>query len=272
MLNPESLKLKKKLLHRVGKAIEDFNMIVDGDRIMVCLSGGKDSYVMLTLLRDLQSRAPIRFELIAVSLNQGQPGFPNVVIPKYLETLGQPYRVIEKDTYRIIKDKVPEGETTCALCSRLRRGILYNTAVEMHCNKIALGHHADDILETFLLNFMFNGTLKAMPPILKSDDGRNTVIRPLSYCRESEISDFATLMQYPIIPCGLCGSQPNLQRRRIKKLITDLAEETPGLRDTMIASLSRVIPSHLMDFNLFNFKKLGYGTEHNTSSDDDAQQ
>lgn len=250
------LRIKRTLLRRVGRAIEDYNMIMDGDRIMVCLSGGKDSYTLLTLLRDLQTRAPVKFELLAINLNQKQPGFPKHIIPAYLEAIKQPYHIIEADIYSIIKSKLSEGDNICFLCSRLRRGIFYSQALKMNCSKIALGHHADDILETFLLNMMFNGTLKAMPPILRSEDGLNMVIRPLAYCRESEIEEFATIMQFPIIPSCLCGLTGNTKRQRIKKLIQDLAAEIPMLRENMLASLGRVIPSHLMDSKLYNFKNL----------------
>ncbi|MCW8830819.1 MAG: tRNA 2-thiocytidine(32) synthetase TtcA [Gammaproteobacteria bacterium] len=248
--------LKKRLRHAVGEAVVQYGMIEQGDRIMVCMSGGKDSYTMLDILFKLQKKAPVDFELIAVNLDQKQPGFPKHILPDYLRALGIKFHIIEQDTYSIVKDKVPEGKTTCGLCSRLRRGILYNFADEIGANKIALGHHRDDMVETLFLNMFFNGQLKSMPPKLLSDDKKHMVIRPMALCRESDIERYADLRQFPIIPCNLCGSQENMQRKVVKSMIKKWEAEYPGRSDIIMRSLANVKPSHLADTELFDFAGL----------------
>ena len=249
-------KLQKRLRRNVGQAIADFNMIEEGDKIMVCLSGGKDSFAMLDILMSLKASAPIHFDLVAVNLDQKQPGFPEHVLPEYLSTLGIDFKIVEEDTYSIVKDKIPEGKTTCSLCSRLRRGILYRTATELGATKIALGHHRDDILETLMLNMFYAGKLKAMPPKLVSDDGKHVVIRPLAYCHEKDLIRYAEWKEFPIIPCNLCGSQENLQRKAMKEMLNDWNRRFPGRIETMFNAIQNITPSHLMDHKLFDFKSV----------------
>ena len=250
-------RLQKRLRHQVGQAIQDYGMIEAGDRVMVCLSGGKDSYTLLDILLSLQRSAPVDFEILAVNLDQKQPGFPVEVLPNYLTALGVPFHIIEQDTYSVVKSRVPAGKTTCGLCSRLRRGALYRFAAEHGVTKIALGHHRDDLMETLFLNMFFGGKLHAMPPKLLSDDGRHVVIRPLAYCEEAEIARYARARDFPIIPCNLCGAQENLQRKAIKTMLQDWERQYPGRLDSIFAAMRNVGPAHLADPKLFDFAALG---------------
>jgi tRNA 2-thiocytidine biosynthesis protein TtcA len=252
----ENNKLLKRLCRLTGQAIGDFNMIEDGDKVMVCLSGGKDSYGLLDILLTLRERAPIRFDIVAVNLDQKQPNFPEHVLPEYLTKIGVPFHIENQDTYSIVKRVIPEGKTTCSLCSRLRRGILYRVADELGATKIALGHHRDDILETFFLNMFFGAKLKGMPPKLQSDDGKHIVIRPLAYVKEADMTRYAEIRQFPIIPCDLCGSQENLQRKQLKAMLREWEKKFPGRVENIFSSLSTVVPSHLMDRDLFGFADL----------------
>ena len=252
----ENNKLVKRLRRQTGEAIADYDMIVDGDKVMVCLSGGKDSYTMLDLLLSLRSHAPIHFDIVAVNLDQKHPGFPEEILPNYLKSLDVAYHIVEQDTYSIVKRVIPEGKTMCGLCSRMRRGILYRTAKDLGATKIALGHHREDILETFFLNMFHGGRLKAMPPKLMSDNGEHIVIRPLAYCKEKDIAAYAEIKEFPIIPCDLCGSQDNLQRQVTKRMLQDWEKKHPGRLDTMFSALKKISPSHLLDSSLYDFKNL----------------
>jgi len=259
------IKLRNTLISATGKAIGDYNMIEEGDTVLVCMSGGKDSHAMLMILLALQERAPINFKLIAMNLDQKQPGFPADVLPAYFEKLGIEYRIVEADTYSVVKEKIPDGKTTCSLCSRLRRGIIYTTAKELGANKIALGHHRDDIVETLFLNMFFGAKMKAMPPKLATNDKKNVVIRPLAYCSEKDIASYARQMNFPIIPCDLCGSQENLQRQKLKDMLNAWEREHPGRINNIFRAITNVEPSHLADFNLYDFKSL---SQSNADDDD----
>lgn len=263
-------KLEKRLRRLVGTAIMDYKMIEDGDRIMVCLSGGKDSYALLDLLLKLKEKAPVNFEVFAVNLDQKQPGFPEHVLPNYLTELGVPFEIITQDTYSVVKELIPEGKTTCSLCSRLRRGILYSYAKEKGFNKIALGHHRDDIVETMFMNMFFGSTLKAMPPKLQSDDGDNIVIRPLSYCSEKDLIKYAEMREFPIIPCNLCGSQDGLQRQTTKMMLQEWEDKYPGRIENIFRSIKNIKPSQLADTELFDFEKFSIKSE-DTKTEDNSQ-
>lgn len=252
-------KLQKRLRRNVGNAIADFGMIEDGDKVMVCLSGGKDSYTLLDILLNLQQSAPIKFDIVAVNLDQKQPGFPEHVLPEYLESIGVDYKIVQENTYGIVKEKIPEGKTTCSLCSRLRRGILYRTATELGATKIALGHHRDDMLATLFLNMFYGGKMKSMPPKLISDDGKQIVIRPLAYCKEKDIEKYAIAKEFPIIPCNLCGSQPNLQRQVVKEMLNTWDRQYPGRLETMFSAMQNITLSHMSDPKLFDFKGIKHG-------------
>ena len=268
-LDHEAARLARRLRHQVGQAIADFNMIEEGDRVMVCVSGGKDSWTLLDILLGLQAKAPVRFELVAVHLDQKQPGYDAEVLPRYLRGRGLPFHVLEQDTYSVVRRVVPQGRTMCSLCSRLRRGALYTFAAENGYSKIALGHHRDDIVETLFLNLFHQATLKAMPPKLRSDDGRNVLIRPLAYCAESDIAEYARQQSFPILPCNLCGSQENLQRKAIKAMLADWETRQPGRTGNIFRALGKVEASHLADRSLFDFAGLG-AAEAARSADADA--
>lgn len=252
-------KLQKRLRRNVGNAIADFGMIEDSDKVMVCLSGGKDSYTLLDILLNLQQSAPIKFDIVAVNLDQKQPGFPEHVLPEYLESIGVEHKIVQENTYGIVKEKIPEGKTTCSLCSRLRRGILYRTAAELGATKIALGHHRDDMLATLFLNMFYGGKMKSMPPKLISDDGKQIVIRPLAYCKEKDIEKYAIAKEFPIIPCNLCGSQPNLQRQVVKEMLNTWDRQYPGRLETMFSAMQNITLSHMIDPTLFDFKGIKHG-------------
>jgi tRNA 2-thiocytidine biosynthesis protein TtcA len=258
---PEAARLERRLLRAVARAVEDFDLVGEGDRILVAVSGGKDSLTLLHLLQRLRERAPVDFELVAVNLDQGHPGFPAERLRAHLEAVGVPHRMLRRDTYSVVKRLVPEGKTTCPLCSRLRRGILYGAAAELGCNKIALGHHRDDLVETLLLSALYAGALKSMPPKLRSDDGRHLVIRPLCYAAEEEIAAFAEAMRFPVIPCDLCGSQPNLRRRRVKRLLAELSAEHRAVKGNLLSALAQVVPTHLLDRRLLSRLGTAHGAD-----------